>query len=60
MSIIAYMSSVRWVRTVTIYYKQFFIIYYVNEHQLSPVIDTSHITPTTRVNQDPKLLKLIG
>ena len=34
------------------------IIYYVSEYQLPPVIDASHTTPTTRVNQGPKLLKL--
>jgi len=38
----------------------FFIINYVSKHQLQHVIDASHITPTTRANQDPKLLKLIG
>jgi len=32
---------------------------YVGEHQLPHVIDTSHNTPTTRVNQDHILLKLI-
>ena len=32
----------------------------VSEHQLSPVIDAFHTTPTTHVNQSPKLLKLIG
>ena len=37
-----------------------FVINYVSEHQLPLVIDASHITPTTRVNQGPKLLKLIG
>ena len=39
---------------------RFFIINYVSEHQLSHVIDASHTTPITHVNQDPKLLKLIG
>jgi len=39
---------------------QYTIIYYVSEHQLPPVIDTSHTTPITRVNRDPKLLKLIS
>ena len=38
----------------------YIIIYYVTEHQLPPVIDTSHTTPFTHVNQGPKLLKLIG
>ena len=37
-----------------------FVINYVSEHQLPPVIDASHTTPTTHVNQGPKLLKLIG
>ena len=36
-----------------------FVIYYVSEHQLPPVIDASHTTPTTRVNQGPKLLKFV-
>jgi len=35
------------------------VIYYVSEHQLPPVIDASHTTSTTRVNQGPKLLKLV-
>jgi len=39
---------------------QFFIINYVNEHQLPHVIDASHTTLNTHVNQGPKLLKLIG
>ena len=39
---------------------QFFIINYVSEHQLPHVIDASHTTPITHVNQSPKLLKLIG
>jgi len=39
---------------------QYIIIYYVSEHQLPPVIDASHTTPTTCVNQSPKLLTLIG
>ena len=38
---------------------QYIIIYYVSEHQLPPVIDASHTTPITRVNRNPKLLKLI-
>ena len=38
--------------------KQFIIINYVSEHQLAPVIDASHTTPTTHVNRDSKLLKL--
>ena len=36
------------------------LYYYVNEYQLPPVIDASYTMPTTRVNQDPMLLKLIG
>ena len=32
----------------------------ISEHQLPPVIDASHATPIARVNQGPKLLKLIG
>ena len=40
--------------------KQFIIIKYFSKHQMSYVIDASHITPTTRVNQGPKLLKLIN
>ena len=47
------------IMSVTIWYKQFIIIYYVREHQLSHAVDASHTTPTTRVNQHPKLLKLI-
>jgi len=39
---------------------QYIIIYYVNEHQLPPIIDASHTTPITRVKRGPKLLKLIG
>ena len=49
-----------WIQSVSVHYKQFFIIYYVSEHQLSPAIDASHTTPITHVNQDYKLLKLIG
>jgi len=37
----------------TIYY------YYVSEHQLPHVIDTSHTMPTTHANRGPMLLKLI-
>ena len=36
------------------------IINYVTEYQLSHVIDASHTTPTTHVNRDRMLLKLIG
>ena len=36
------------------------IINYVSEHQLPPVIDASHTTPTTRANRGPQLLKLVG
>ena len=36
------------------------VYYYVSEHQLLPVIDAFHTTPTTHVNQGPMLLKLIG
>ena len=39
---------------------QYIIIYYVSEHQLPPVIDAFHTTPTTHVNRGSKLLKLIG
>ena len=39
---------------------QYIIIYYVSEHQLSPVIDAFHTTPITRVNRGPNLLKLIS
>ena len=35
-------------------------VYYVSEHQLPHLIDASHTTPTTRINQGPKLLKLVG
>ena len=35
-------------------------IQFISEHQLPHVIDASHTTPTTRANQVPKLLKLIG
>ena len=45
---------------VMVHYIQFIIIYYVTEHQLSHIIDAFHTMPTTRVNQGPKLLKLIG
>ena len=41
-------------------YEQFNIIYYVSECQLSPITGAPHTTPTTRVNQGPKLLKLVG
>ena len=37
-----------------------FVINYVSEHQLPPVIDASHTTPITCDNQGPMLLKLIG
>ena len=37
-----------------------FVINYVSEYQLPHAVDASHTTPTTRVNQGPKLLKLIG
>ena len=46
-------------KSITVQYTQFVIINYVSEHQLSHVIGASHITPTTRVNQDSKLLKSI-
>ena len=39
--------------------KQFIIINYVSEYQLPPVIGASHTTFITRVNWNPKLLKLI-
>jgi len=39
-------------------YSLFF--YYVSEHQLPPVKDASHATPTTRDNQGLKLLKSIN
>ena len=39
---------------------QYIIIYYISKHQLSHVINASHTTPTTRVNQGPMLLKLIS
>ena len=39
---------------------QLFIINYVSEHQLSHVIDASHIMPITRANRGPQLLKVIG
>ena len=45
---------------VTIYYKQFIIIYDVSEHQLPLIIDASHTMPITHVNQGPELLKLIS
>ena len=46
---------------VTIQYGQFIIIInYVNKHQLSPAIDASHTTPTSRINWGPILLKPIG
>ena len=44
----------------TVYYEQFIIINYVNEHQLSPAIDASHTTPTSPINRRPILLKPIG
>ena len=37
-----------------------FFINYFSEHQLPHAVDASHTTPTIRVNQGPKLLKLIG
>ena len=37
-----------------------FVINYVSKHQLPPVINISHVTPITCVNQGLKLLKLIG
>jgi len=43
----------------TVYYEQFIIVNYISEHQLLPVIDTSHTTPTTLVNRNTMLLKLI-
>ena len=35
------------------------VINYVSEHQLPHVVNASHTTPTTHVNQVPMLLKLI-
>jgi len=43
-----------------VHYRQLIIIYYVSEHQLPHIIDVSHTTPITPVNQGPMLLKLIG
>jgi len=37
-----------------------FVINYVSEYQLSPAVDASHTTPTTRANRGPMLLKLIS
>ena len=37
---------------------QYVTIYYVSEHQLPPVIDAFHTTPTTRVNRYPKFIKI--
>ena len=39
---------------------QYVYYYYISEHQLSPIIDASHTTSITRVNQNLMLLKLIG
>ena len=44
----------------TLYYARFIIVGYVSEHQLPYAVNTSHTTPTTRVNWDLMLLKLIG
>jgi len=41
------------------YVRYSFVIDYVNEHQLPHTVDTSHTTPTTRVNRGPMLSKLI-
>ena len=40
-------------------FKQFIIINYVSEHQLLHAVDAFHTTPTTHVNRNPMLLKLI-
>ena len=45
---------------IMVHYRQFIINYYVSEYQLPHVIDASHTKSTAHVNQDPKLLKLIG
>ena len=45
---------------VMVHYSQFIIIYYVSEYQLPYVINVTHTTPTTHVNRDPMLLKLIS
>ena len=42
------------------YYVRFIINNYVNEHQLSHVVNTSHDISTTHINQSAMLLKLIG
>ena len=44
---------------ITVYYEQFIFINYVSEHRLSHAVDASYSTPTTRVNRDFMLLKLI-
>ena len=36
------------------------VIHYVSEHQLPHVVNASHTTLTTHINQGPMLLKLIG
>ena len=58
MSIISY--GISKTRSVTIQYKQFIIINYVSEHQLSHAVGASHTAPTTHVNWGRMLLKLIG
>jgi len=55
---IIYVSSEH--NQVTVQYRQFIIINCVSEHQLSPALDTSYTTPTTRANRVSMLLKQIG
>ena len=44
---------------ITVHYGRFIIINYVSEHQLFHIVNTSHTMPTTHVNRDLMLLKLI-
>ena len=55
-----YVADSRRDSVFTYFGKRGVTINYVSEHQLSPIIDASHTTPITHVNQDPMLLKLIG
>ena len=52
-------NQLQYIKSLAVQYTQFMIISYVSEHQLSHIIDASHITPTIRANRDCMLLKLI-
>ena len=58
--IMQYSQVSKQIQSVTVYNKQFIIINYVSEYQLSSVIGASHGTPITHVNRHPMLLKMNG